>query len=60
MKKKFIALFLAFGVAFSATVPVFACTPRYTPISKQSWYISMQSALKSIKVSVPKINITLK
>lgn len=49
---------LAFSMLFGSNV--MAVTPRYTPISSQSWYKSYQSALKQaqdVKVETPKASI---
>lgn len=53
MKKKFIALLATIIIAATMAVPAYAVTPRYQPVSTQSWYQSLQTALKSIKVTAP-------
>lgn len=59
MKKKFFATIAAVALAASLAAPAFAVTPRYVPVSRQSWYTSMQSTLKNIKITVPKLNISV-
>ncbi len=53
MKKKLIAILAAVLIAATMTIPAYAATPRYQPVSTQGWYIDLQKALKSIKVTVP-------
>ena len=47
MKKKLLIVAMAATMMIGTTLPASACTPRYKPVSSQSWYKSYQSALNS-------------
>lgn len=47
MKKNLLIAGMAAVMVAGTSLPVSACTPRYTPISSQSWYKSFQKALDS-------------
>lgn len=50
MKKKFTKVLVTAAIITTfASVPVSACTPRYKPVSTQSWYINLQKSLAGIK-----------
>lgn len=57
--KKLFALIAAIALVASLAVPAFAVTPRYVPVSGQKWYASMQSTLKNMQITVPKVNISV-
>lgn len=51
LKQKLTVLGTAVLMTATMVVPAAAATPRYQPISTQSWYISMQENLNKISGS---------
>lgn len=47
MKKKLLIVMMTTIMAIGTSQMVSACTPKYTPVSSQSWYKGYQNALNN-------------